>query len=54
MEIIPYFNIKLISIMIGLGVFSGAKDWIFGIDWLDDYTFITGSRDRTISVYKIT
>mmetsp|Transcript_10235 Transcript_10235/g.16770 ORF Transcript_10235/g.16770 Transcript_10235/m.16770 type:complete len:459 (+) Transcript_10235:133-1509(+) len=36
-----------------VALLHGHSDWVFGSAWIDDNTLITGSRDRTVKVWKI-
>jgi len=32
---------------------NGHADWVFGIDWIDDQFFVSGSRDSNICLYRV-
>jgi len=32
---------------------NGHQDWVFGIDWIDDEFFVSGSRDSNICLYRV-
>ncbi|GMH32871.1 hypothetical protein BSKO_00705 [Bryopsis sp. KO-2023] len=33
-------------------LFEGHRDWVFGMDWLDDEHFVSGSRDKSVKIWK--
>lgn len=36
-----------------LQTFMGHADWVFGIDWLSDKHWVSGSRDGTIKLWQV-
>ena len=33
--------------------FSGHADWVFGLDWISERHWVSGSRDGTIKLWQV-
>ena len=33
---------------------NGHRDWIFDLTWIDDQFLVSGSRDGTVSLWRVT
>ena len=36
-----------------VAVLTGHDDMVFSVSWLDDYTLVSGSRDRSVKIWKL-